>query len=116
MRSSVTGLVSGNCSGEDPSRQDPARLGFSARPEFRPYWLYNTHPQGLTVSREVSDDPKEKDNEAFTQGVTAVGRSGRYVCIWCNPKRSFSGTRANASVPTKASKLHVVVAVSKEPK
>jgi hypothetical protein len=116
MRSSMSGLVCGYCSGEDLSRQDLACLGFSTRPEFRPFWLYNTDPQGLTVSREVSDDPKEKDNETFTKGVTAVGRFGRYVCIRRHPKGSFTGTRTDASVPTKTSELYIVVVVFTEPK
>lgn len=64
--------------------------------------------RGLPSPGKFSVDPKEKDNETFAKGVTAVGRSGRDVRIRCHPEGSPSG-RADASVPTQASKLHLVV-------
>lgn len=77
--------------------------------------MYNIEAQGLTVSRDVSVDlkSKEKENETFAKGVTSVGRFGRYVRIRCHPEGSSSGRRADASVPTQASSLHMVVIGSK---
>jgi hypothetical protein len=73
--------------------------------------MYTIDTQGLTVSRDVSDDPKskEKENETFAKGVTSVGRFGRYVRIRCYPEDSPSGHRADAAVPTQASKLQLVI-------
>ena len=74
--------------------------------------MYTIDTQGLTVSRDVSVDPKskEKGNETFAKGVTSVGRFGRYARIRRDPEDSSSGHRAHAAVPTQASKLQLVVA------
>ena len=82
--------------------------------ESSPGGVYNPQPQGFTVSRESPDDPKEKDNETFAKGVTAVGRFGRYIRICCYPQGSPRGTGPDASVPTKAPELRRIVALPHE--
>jgi hypothetical protein len=62
----------------------------------------------LTLS--LLADPKEKVNhETFAQGVTAVGRSGRHICVCCCPERS-SSVGADAVVSSQSSAVQRVVA------
>ena len=49
--------------------------------------------------------------ETFAQGVTVVGRSGRYVCICCCPESSNS-VGADSAVQSLEAELHRVVAAS----
>ena len=55
-------------------------------------------------------DPKEKEtNETFAQGVTAVGRFGRYICIRGSSEESES-VRTDAAMPSQSTELRRVVA------
>jgi len=62
----------------------------------------------LTLS--LPADPKEKVNhETFAQGVTAVGRFGRHICVCCCPERS-SSVGAHTVVSSQSSAVRRVVA------
>ncbi len=66
------------------------------------------HSRSVGVSQPAAAFPKEKDNETFAQSVISVGRSGRYICIRCDPEGTPSGWRPDAAVPTETTKLRVL--------
>jgi hypothetical protein len=73
--------------------------------------VYNSRRRRLAVlTLSLPADPKEKVNhETFAQGVTAVGRSGRHICVCRCPERS-SSVGADAVVSSQASAVRRVVA------